>query len=367
MDITVLNKSFVAIGLIDVVDSILWVERYSGYGEFEIYTPITIDLLNLLQEDYYIQIPNSSRTMIIESLEIKTNVETGNKLVVRGRSLESILERRIIWTQMILNQGLQLAIQNIITEAFITPTPGGTYGDHRKVSNLTFSISSDTNVTTPNVNEQYMSNNVYDVIKTLCDKNTVGFRLFLTASNNLEFKLYSGIDRSYTQSTNSFVVFSPNFDNLISSDYFKTGRNRKTVAFIFGYQQSDGQLIVTSKGIPNYTTWPGLDHREVYIDASSRVNRFIEGTSTPIDISVFVAQLQSIGLNELLNNHNYIEVFDGQADTTNSFKYGVDFFLGDIVQIENEYGMLGKSRITEITFSENPSGSFIYPTFDKIA
>lgn len=48
------------------------------------------------------------------------------------------------------------------------------------------------------------------------------------------------------------------------------------------------------------------------------------------------------------------------------FKYGDDFFLGDVVQIEDEYGNEGKVRIIEVITSVNNEGAFIYPTFKSI-
>jgi hypothetical protein len=48
------------------------------------------------------------------------------------------------------------------------------------------------------------------------------------------------------------------------------------------------------------------------------------------------------------------------------FKYGEDFFNGDIVQITNEYGHETKARILEIVMSENEEGTSVYPTFATI-
>ena len=48
-----------------------------------------------------------------------------------------------------------------------------------------------------------------------------------------------------------------------------------------------------------------------------------------------------------------------------SHTYGVDYFLGDIVQIENEYGIQASAQITEIIETENESGYSIIPTFSN--
>lgn len=51
---------------------------------------------------------------------------------------------------------------------------------------------------------------------------------------------------------------------------------------------------------------------------------------------------------------------------TQMFRYGVDFFNGDVVQLEDEYGHEVTARITEIVTSESETGFYRYPTFVTI-
>lgn len=46
-----------------------------------------------------------------------------------------------------------------------------------------------------------------------------------------------------------------------------------------------------------------------------------------------------------------------------SLPYGTDFFLGDTVQVANEYGMEGPSLVTEIIWAQDDKGYRCYPTF----
>ena len=43
--------------------------------------------------------------------------------------------------------------------------------------------------------------------------------------------------------------------------------------------------------------------------------------------------------------------------------YGEDFNIGDIVQVENEFGITGTVYISEIVFSQDVNGITITPTF----
>ena len=59
----------------------------------------------------------------------------------------------------------------------------------------------------------------------------------------------------------------------------------------------------------------------------------------------------------------YPNVFEGEVETNKPFEYGVDFYIGDVVQLQNEYGIEGPAYIAELVFSVNESGRAVYPTF----
>ena len=80
--------------------------------------------------------------MIIEDIKINADTEEGNHLIVTGRSLESILERRIIWGQRIFNGNLQNGIQTMLNECIISPSIAD-----RKISNFVFVPSADPKIT----------------------------------------------------------------------------------------------------------------------------------------------------------------------------------------------------------------------------
>lgn len=93
MELLLMNQDFKAISVVDVLKSLIWTDRYCAYGDFEIYTPVTTELLSLLQQDYYLYLDGSEHIMIIEDLQIKGDFDEGDYLIVTGRSLESILDR----------------------------------------------------------------------------------------------------------------------------------------------------------------------------------------------------------------------------------------------------------------------------------
>ena len=76
----------------------------------------------------------------------------------------------------------------------------------------------------------------------------------------------------------------------------------------------------------------------------------------------YIEMLRKDGYEELAERQPN-EMFSGKVDYQTPYTYGVDYELGDIVQVENEYGISATARITEVIESENETGYNIIPTF----
>jgi hypothetical protein len=354
MELTVLDKNLNPVGLVDIFDSLIWTDRYSEYGDFEIYTSVTSEAISMFQKDYFLWNKDSEHVMIIEEFDIKTDVENGNKLIVRGRSLESILDRRIIYNYTILNGTLENSIKKLLDENAIVLDP---LNPKRVISRLVFELSSDPYILGLTVTGQYRGSSLYDAIKSICDSNNLGFKLTLSNDNKFVFKLYYGVNRSYDQSTNPYVVFSPKFENLLNSHYYENNKLLKTHSIVGGEGEGVDKLMIEATLGDNSET--ELDRREIFVDASDVSATSTDGTLT---IDDYYAQLKQRGWEELVKN-SFVRTFEGQVQPTQTFVYGTDFFMGDIVQIINEYAMEAKSRVTELIHSQSSSGFEIYPTF----
>ena len=133
MEVLVLNTSFESVGIIDEFESLIWTDRYQEYGDFEITLPVDRKYLSVLKQDYYLWLKESEHCMIIEDIAIDSDLEEGDRFIVTGRSLESILERRIIWGQEIFSGNLQEAIEDMIIDHIMHPII-----EDRKISNFVF-------------------------------------------------------------------------------------------------------------------------------------------------------------------------------------------------------------------------------------
>ena len=264
MELLVLDTDLIAVDIQDTYQSLIWTDRYDQYGDFELKLPMDSSLLSVLQQNYYLYSTQSEHLMIIEKIEIDSDIEDGNSLIISGRSLESILDRRIIWGQKTYSGNLQDAIKSMLEDAFISPPAA--LAD-RKISNFIFEASTDSRITALTIEAQYTGDNLYDVISWLCIDNGIGYKIILNDSNQFVFKLYIGEDRSYDQDILPYVVFSKKFDNIEDSNYYQDNTNYKNVVLVGG--EGEGALqkykTVAETSTDDKT---GLNRRETYESAT---------------------------------------------------------------------------------------------------
>lgn len=284
MDLIVYDKSFTPVGLIDTYESLIWTDRLYQCGDFEICLAPTTEMFELLKKDYYIWNRDAvvimgptdirRRLMIIEGLEIDADAEDGSKLIVTGRSLESLLDRRIVWKQTDLDSSLQYAIKRLINENVIECTDS-----IRRIPNFIFEESTNERIAELKLEAQYTGDNLYDVLSSVCEDAQIGFTITLNDNDKLCFNLYAGLDRSYEQTVNPYVCFSPQFENIINSNYKEDISGYKNITRVGGEGEGDERRFATYF-IEDMEPM-GMDRREHFTDArdlsSQCDNMFDEG------------------------------------------------------------------------------------------
>lgn len=393
MEALILNRKFQTQCIIDAFESFIWTERYNTPGDFELYIPMEKTPLEYLKRDYYIWIKDSDRLQIIEDLEIDTSVEDGDYITVTGRTLESILDRRVIFAKTVINGNLQNGIKKLLNENAIQPID-----PNRKIPNLRFVASSDSRITSLTMNAIYLGEGLLDIIQTECQANDLGFKIIYNESlGTFDFSLYFGEDRSYAQEKNPWVVFSSAYDNLLGSNYYESYAGLKTAAVIASDDDDElGQEIVDVDGRPEMV---GLDRREMFVDGydidrvdvkvdedaiRERIEKRYSNKSEAIREQMIEreiasatqqaqmnaaetlrAQLKQKGKDELAKTY-ITETFEGEIVGAIQYIFGRDFFIGDVVQVRNRYGKEASSRVTEVVRSHDVNGVALNPTFTTL-
>lgn len=345
MDLYILDKTFKPIALIDNAASVIWADRYYDTGDFEIYIPASLKNLSILQEEYYVKRMDSDMIGIIEKINLKTDIENGDYLTVSGRDLKSILGRRIIWNQSNLSGKVEMILRQLINENVINPTIAA-----RKIPNVKLgSIKGFTET----ADFQVTGDNLLDKVIELCKAAEIGWKVTLDEEVQLVIEFYQGTNRSHSQSANPYVVFSPTFDNLLTTETQQDITTYKNAALVAGEGEGSARRTVA------LGTASGMSRRELYVDA-----RDISSNDGEITSSQYTELLKQRGSEKLAAAVKTLGV-SGTAETALTYKLNEDYFLGDTVAVENEYGIKANSKILEVIECEDQNGLSIIPTFEE--
>ena len=331
MDIYVLNTAGNIIAVMDNYRSLIWTKRYFTSGDFELYICADKKLLDYLKIDNMLMRDDDDSVMIIEKIRITSDRENGDFFIVSGRSLESLLARRIIWNQTnISTNNPPSAIYSLINENTQSA---------RTLQGLTVD---DTFSMTGSLNVQFTGTNLLEAITIIAKKFGFGFKI----SKDLVFSCYR---RGKVN-----VTFSQEFDNLISSDYSVDYTNYANCVLVAG----EGEGTARKKtNVGNNIS--GRKRREIYVDA-----RDLSTNDGEISNEEYYAKLSQRG-SEKLNECQIITDFESQIEPQATYKYKQDYNLGNIVTTENQYGIRNNPRITEIIESWDENGYTVIPKFEE--
>lgn len=350
MDIYVLDNQTNIIGMISNYQSVIWNMQYFGRGDFQLITnasPDNLSLLavgNLLVRDIDRSNGTYQNVMLIEKKEVKFDAESGWVLTVTGKGLKNLLARRVVWEQLNLSGTVEDAIRQAITSNVISPS-----NTERAIPN--FQLASKLNLT-DTAEIQLLGENLAEWIENVCTQYGYGWDVYID-NGSFVFKLYVGTERTYNQSAVTPVVFSPYFDNLYSSTYTYNLDNYGNAALVGGEGEGINQRTAT------VGSGSGLDRYEKYINGGS-----VSSNGEIITLETYTQMLESYG-NEQLATFQKTQTFEGEIEPNGMFKLNQDYFLGDIVQVENEKGVSATPRIIEIIYSEDINGVSIVPTFSE--
>lgn len=339
----IMDKSFNKLCMIDDYISFIWTSRYYSVGDFELC--INAEMMSYIQQGFYIMRDDDENIGIIEDIKISETEDGQEMLVVTGRFLACILGRRIIAVQTQLNNvKISDGIYTLITDAIINPSIPA-----RKISNFTLGDYE----STERMTQQITGDNLLEAIQSICENNKLGFKVVYDFEHSIFiFKLYEGIDRTYDQSENPYVVFSNLYDNLVSSEYEENYTQYVTDVLIAGEGEGlDRKTVWVSKDNPT-----GLDRYEHYQDA-----RNASSNNGAISEQEYMNQLRGQGMESITD---FTSAFVGEVDFS-SVEYRKDVNLGDICVISNtEWGIHIYGRLVEVIESIDNTGAYkILPTF----
>ena len=358
MEVYILDSLLRRVEVIDRFESLIWTERWSGLGDFEMIIRSTFQSRTLLQTDTMLAHSHSLYIMKIETVENDTSEDGLKTLKVKGRSLEKLLEDRVArpstanlsvtptWDLVgppatLMRQIFHdICVTGILSEFDVIPFIVEARHPSLPADNIAEPLDPIALKLDP------MS--VYNALSNIGNTWLLGFRMLRNYDQSqLYFDVYAGVDRTSGQSTYAPVIFTPELDNLQNTTELKTVEDFKNVAYVFS---PVGFLEVTSAGVDPEVE--GFERRVLIVQADD----ITSGTSEEI-----TSALTQRGA-EALSEHRAFQAFDGEISQSSQYIYGMHYYLGDLVELRNEDGVTNKMRVTEQIFVSDKEGERMYPT-----
>lgn len=362
MDIVVNDKTTLnPLSLVEVYDSAIWAERYRDTGDFEIEMPMNAPVLEYMLFGNYLSLLNSDRAMIIEYMSMKSDIATGKKSVVfKGRSLESILMRRIVWTQTTLDGYLFDELERLFNENL-----GSSADSSRRISNFRYVRPSVGSVEYDLLHDvrivcQFTGDTLFDATNSIAEACGFGWKLaFNQSAGTFDFHFVTGTDRTINNTFgNDPIIFSPEFENLSNSNFVYNVEDYQNITLVLG--EDDGTTRKRKVVWFDSEEPTGLDRRELYTDARDLQSEKEDGsTMTP---EAYEKSLETRGKKKLAEK-SITSAFDGVMETSIGPQYGKNFFMGDYVTTLNEFGVGSVAQIQEFVRSNSMDGYKEYPSF----
>lgn len=227
--------------------SLIWVTRFNVPGEFELYVPATTELFSLIKKDMGKLIVTRSDKpdiMYIEYIKLIESEETGDYLIVKGRTIDCIMEKRVIgYPTAFDNVPYHTMILQLVRENLSAPTMVTTDYPADPLTRKISPVQVQSSVSAVSYGSaMYHGENLLAVVDRILQLKGYGLRAYLS-QGEIVFDIYQGSDKTW-------VVISPRTDMILSSEYEYSIRGQCNAAFV--YAEGDSEHI-RSNGTNPYT------------------------------------------------------------------------------------------------------------------
>lgn len=335
------DTTFDSIGEVNQYESLIWPDKFNGFGTFELWAPITDENSQYFKKGNILWCggDNAAVVEIVKSEIDENGTKTYN---VKGRTLEMLLTTRIIWgTYNAVNKDASTAMYEIVNQNCVNPSNANRKIPYLKLAeDLKFGGK---------ITYQKTGGEVYDSLSTIASTYDLGFNvLFRPKTKELIFEVVEGVDRTVEQSTNDPVEFSTELEDLLSSSYYTNDQDVKNVAFVQGEGSGSSRKSVISGEADS----KGFGRRELYVDARDLQSTSVDenGEEQNLSPAEYTQVLTQRG-DDKLSECKTTETFEAQIRVFGDVQYefGVDYKKGDKVTVRDEQlNVVVSARITEV-------------------
>lgn len=389
--------------IVDEIESLMWTEKWRGYGDFEILT--TSDVVKrhpeLAKKENYIWIETGAcyaytdpkldwvswdTVMVIEDIKTTHSETSGGNVYIRGRSLETYLKRRIVaYRKEFANKAkARVMVLNLLRDNFIDGYKASyddrafTYSEFRyselSAADKNVGLDTDEEVT-------FFGENLYDAILSICNDFDFGFSVapiypetgYLGAGDqgSVLVRIDSITDRSLDQTVNQPIVFSRSYNNIKTMSLDDSDMEYANYAFTVGATPAEGsdeeRIESWVRTYPTSSkTYINGERREMFVDSSSLARTYTDSNGNEVNISYtsYKKQVDSNARKQLQKEKKKL-IFDSEVEPYMQYEYGKDYTIGNLVSIEDMFGNYHTVQITEVTRAWDRNGYSVMPVFEE--
>lgn len=426
LEINVLNADLELVAIIDQFQSLIWANRYNDLGDCELLLPATDDNISVSRVGYYLQRLDDDMVCRINKIEIGSDAETGTFLIVSGVDVKYFLDSRVLLGTATCKGNVEDFIRELVYDSlcenadsdrmlkfsdgncmfhlgekynfqevtqeqisyknigekvrnFCTTFDWGyrvkveddgfyfeIYKGEDRTNEVLFSDDFENLKSTEYVEDYGTLDNVAlvcgegegsDRIKTIVGgaSGANRYEVYVDARSVSKNITWKELQKSYTQDERFSIL--PTEDEKVfiyHALYIDILTRDRIQLYSLQSENPNGELIRTNDN---------LYYRVYNVDvAELPSNSPTENDTVILKDIAYIPYLVNKGIEELSTYGKAIS-FDGAIEPFNTFIYKSDYFLGDVVKIETEFGVSANARIVEVVECMNDSGYTIEPKF----
>lgn len=372
MELYTLTSRFLPKDRINEFTSAIWTERYFSAGDVQLVVPATPEMIQMLKPGTFLWLRGTMEIMQLESHSIEDGL-----LTVTGNSALKFLNERQAWFTNPEYDGTDTNV------AMMAPYTSDTQTAGQLISNTVYNqvvISAPWAAPFDPINLQWVADHfpglelgpvddngtperftiplgpLYDGIQKLAQDEGVGLKLYLYAAGYnsgfiFRFATYRGKDRTSDQSVHQVVRLTPKMDALNDVQEIRSIAKYKNVFYV-NYKN-----LITTHYIPGLDIPTGFDRRTMLVDAPD-----IFFNPLLPDFFEKVAGFRAQVARNTMANYLYIQAVDGKVSSKIPYDYGVDYGLGDVIELQGYTEVFSKARVVEYIRSQDQYGEQEYPT-----
>lgn len=374
MELFTLDRNFHKQEIIDEFGSIIWTERYGGDSEVELVMPLDNVSLSKLSIGTFLGIGDSDEVMILETANFEDN-----KIKFKGISLLPWLDNRFVRTSKdhtvkywyISNMVPGQILAEIISKMCVAGSPYLTGATPTGIANPQqlaipgLRVSSyDTSGTKVKIGVPYGP--VFAAMKQIADTYGIGQQIILedvsATSYSLGYRNYKGVDRTSAQTVNAILRFSPQSESFADIKEVQSIAKFKTRAYAFAPENPNNLAVNLAPGVANLSDqYTGFDLRAMMILADDISTDEVGGVKQNL-LDILTSRAK-----DGLATNPFVAAVDGEIVPDSQIKYGRDYGLGDLIEVQGNSGTVNIARVTEYIRSQDNTGEKAYPTVTVIS